>query len=147
MDKSSIAKLRNYFSDRIEEIKEGSYIPTYEKIKELPEFSEVKRETLRIARQKWYSQHFGMSYLKYSKRLETIKERGISEKEYDKKYIKGKRNNGFCILIIGVIGIVFALYFGEYTSWYGGKWGMIMAPGIILLVIGLALVIRYYTKT
>ncbi|GAG21675.1 unnamed protein product, partial [marine sediment metagenome] len=38
MFKSSIVKLRNYFSDRIEEIKEGSYVPTYEQIKELPEF-------------------------------------------------------------------------------------------------------------
>jgi len=43
MDKSSIVKLRNYFSDRIEEIKDGSYVPTYEQIKELPEFSGINR--------------------------------------------------------------------------------------------------------
>ena len=170
MNKSSIVKLRNYFSDRIKEIKDGSYVPTYEQIKELPEFSGIKRETFRIARKRWYSQHFRMTSIKFSERLENIKAgyisenkfaarleniKGgyISEEEYDKEPIRGNRKSGFCISIIGAFFIMYGLLMGGVTGWnpsyVGGYFAYVYilgVPGIILLVIGLILVILYYSK-
>ena len=71
--KSLIEKIRNYFSDRIEEIEEGSYVPTYEQVKEMPEFSEVNRETFRNARRKWYLYNYGISFFKFNAQFEKIK--------------------------------------------------------------------------
>lgn len=75
-ESEKIGKIRigNYFSDNMEEIKEGSFIPTYEKIKELPEFSGVNRETFRIARRQWYKQHFHMPFVKFTARLEKVQQ-------------------------------------------------------------------------
>ena len=39
------------------------------------------------------------------------------DKEIDIKRIKGKRNNGFCFIIPGVIIIAFALYLGMSFGW------------------------------
>ena len=170
MDKSFIVKLRNYFSDRIEEIKEGSYVPTYEQIKELPEFKGVSQEVFRIARRRWYEQHFRMSSVKFTKRLElikagytsenkfaerleNIKAEYISEKEFDKEHKKGKRNNGFCILIIGAFFIMYALVMGAGTGWnpsyLGGYFYYVYisgVPGIILLSIGIYLILHNRSK-
>lgn len=71
--KSSIEKIRDYFSDRIEEIEEGSYVPTYEQVKEKPEFSEINRETFRNARRKWYLYNFGIPFFKFNAQFEKIK--------------------------------------------------------------------------
>jgi len=159
MDKSSIAKLRNYFSDRIEEIKDGSYVPTYEQIKDLPEFSGITRSTFRIARRWWYKQHFRMPFVKFTTRLEKIKARDISEskydqeqrnkfyarlenikgeyiseKEYDKEQIKGSRKIGFCISFIGALFIVYALVMGAGTGWnpnyMGGYFYYVFLSGV-----------------
>ena len=70
---SSIEEIRNYFSNRIEEIKEGSYVPTYEQIKKLPEFSEVNRETFRNARRKWYLYNFSAPFFKFNAQIEKSK--------------------------------------------------------------------------
>ena len=105
-------EIMNYFSGRIEEIKEGSYVPTCESVKNLPDFSEISMKTFRIAREQWYSQHINTSFLKYSKRLEIIKARGISPKEYDISQIKWS----IVLLVVGLplisiagIGIILIL--------------------------------------
>ena len=173
MDKSSIVKLRNYFSDRIEEIKDGSYVPTYEQIKELTEFSGISRETFRIARKEQYLQHFRMSHVRFSERLENIKAGFISEKKfsaqlenvkggyiseeeyYEEQRIKGKHGTGFCCLCPGVLFIIWGLlswlsleymYFG-----YTPERMMViiiygMVPGIILLSIGIFLILKNRSK-
>ena len=173
MDKSSIVKLRNYFSDRIEEIKEGSYVPTYEQIKELPKFRGINRETFRIARKRWYKQHFQMTPVKFSSRvelikagytsenkfaarLENIKGEYISEMKYHKEQrIKRKRDSGFCCLCPGVLFIVWGLLSWlslEYTEFgYTPERMMIiiiygMVPGIILLSIGIFLILHNRSK-
>ena len=147
MDKSLSEKLRNYFSDRIEEIKDGSYVPTYEQIKELPEFSGINRNTFRIARKKWYRTNFRMSFLKHSK----LKASSLPEKEYNKKYLKGKLKNGLIVLIIGAIGFVFGFSYGTWVEWSSYDVGVIFSFigvlwGIILMVIGLILVLKNSIK-
>jgi len=69
----SIEEIRNYFSDRIEEIEEGIYVPTYDQIKNLPEFSEINRDTFRNARRKWYLYNFGIPFFKFNAQFEKIK--------------------------------------------------------------------------
>jgi len=170
MGKSEIVKLRNYFSDRIEKIKDGSYAPTYEQIKGLPEFSDINKSNFRIARKKWYKQHFRMSPGKFSARvrlikagytsenkfaarLENIKGEYIFKKGYEKEQIKKKRNIGFCILVVGVLFIVSALFQGAGMGWnpsyVGGYFRYVtifMGIGIIILVIGFSLVLYYRSK-
>ena len=155
MDKFSfLVKLRNYFSNRIEEIQDGSYVPTYEHIKELPEYSGIKRDTFKIARKRWYSQHFGMNFRmfnEYTKRLGTVKARNISNNEYDKKH---KKKIGFCISFIGALFIIYALVMGATMGWnpnYAGGWfGLSIivcgVPGIILLSIGIFLILHNRSK-
>lgn len=70
---SSTEKIRNYFSDRIEEIEEGNYVPIYKQIKKLPEFSEINRVSFRTARRKWYLYNFGMPYFKFNTQIEKSK--------------------------------------------------------------------------
>ena len=69
----SIEEIRNYFSDRIKEIEEGSYVPTYEQVKILPEFNEINRENFRNARRKWYLYNFGIPFVKFNGQLEKVK--------------------------------------------------------------------------
>ncbi len=71
--KSPVENIRNYFSDRIKEIEDGVYVPTYEQVKGLPEFNEVNRENFRNARRKWYLYNFGMSFVKFNAQLEKVK--------------------------------------------------------------------------
>ena len=148
MDKSLIVKLKNYFSDRIEEIKDGNYIPTYEQIKELPEFNGISWETFRIARKHWYSQHFGMSFRTHSKRLGTIKVKYISNNGYDKKLLRKKRNTGFCFIIPGALFLLGAFSAGAMGWSYqcGIFWLLPMIPATFLLVIGIILIVNYSIK-
>jgi len=153
MDKSLGEKIRNYFSDRIEEIQDGSYVPTWKQIKELPEFSGISREIFKIARKRWYSQNFGMSFRTFnedSKRYGTIKAKNISNNEYDKR---NKKKIGFCILTIGVLSILLSLFVGNTLHWdpsYVGGYFLytivFMGIGIILLVIGLGMVLYNRSK-
>jgi len=71
--KSSVENIRNYFSDRIEEIEEGVYVPIYEQVKILPEFNEITRENFRNARRQWYFYNFGMSFYKFNTQSEKVK--------------------------------------------------------------------------
>ncbi len=71
--KSSVENIRNYFSDRIEEIEEGVYVPIYEQVKALPEFNEITREIFRNARRKWYFYNFGLSFYKFNAQSEKVK--------------------------------------------------------------------------
>jgi len=119
LDKASREKIRNYFSDRIEEIKEGTFIPSYDQIKDLPEFSGIKRDAFRIARKKWYKQNLHASFYEFSSRF---------DKEYEKKYLKEKRKNGLCYLIPGVIIIVFVTF-----SLLGVLGTVFLVTGIILI--------------
>ena len=65
--------LGGIFSDRIEEIEEGVYVPVYEQVKTLPEFNEITRENFRNARRKWYFYNFGMSFYKFNTQSEKVK--------------------------------------------------------------------------
>ena len=71
--KSPVENIRTYFSDRIKEIEEGIYVPTYEQVKILPEFNEINRENFRNARRKWYLYNFGMPFVKFNAQLEKVK--------------------------------------------------------------------------
>ena len=167
MNKSLIVKLRNYFSDRIEEIKDGSYVPTYGQIKELPEFSGIKREAFRIARKEWYSQHFRMSSARFSKRVENIKAgytsdnkfaarlentkvEYISEKEYVKKKIKEQGNYGYICIFCGVaIFVLLVTYLGRIPPFGGAYsifWVTIVPTCIVLVGIGICLILYYWIK-
>ena len=160
MDEVLSEKIRTYFTDRIEEIKEGTYIPQYERFVNLPEFSGINRRTFKIARNKWYLQHFHITFDTFTTRLEKNKGGYISEKEYilnlkrerklmdreiDIKRIKGKRNKGLgCCLIPGVLLTVIGFFAGVGSHWYGTVWP-VLGFGIVVLVIGLALVL-YHSK-
>ena len=71
--KSSVETIRSYFSNRVKEIEEGVYAPTYEQVKALPEFNEINRENFRNARRKWYLYNFGMSFVKFNAQFEKVK--------------------------------------------------------------------------
>ncbi len=71
--KPLVENIRTYFSDRIKEIEEGSYAPTYEQVKSLSEFNEINRENFRNARRKWYLYNFGMPFVKFNAQLEKVK--------------------------------------------------------------------------
>jgi len=143
MDKSLGEKIKNYFSDRIEEIQDGTFIPHYERFVNLPEFSGINRRTFKIARNEWYLQHFSMPFVKFTARSEKIKKIMDKEIEY-KKQLKGKRNNGLCFLIPGAIIFIWALYFGISANWPGSMaaiaWVYGIPFGIILMVIGIILI-------
>ena len=77
------------------------------------------------------------------------------DKEIDIKRIKGKRNNGFCFIILGVIIIAFALYLGMSFGWDLSRpkysvldlipniiWLFGIPGSIILMVIGLYIVVK-----
>ncbi len=70
MDKDSSEKISHYLTDRIEEIKDGTYIPQYERFVSLPEFSGINRRTFRIARNMWYLQNLNMPFDRFTTRLE-----------------------------------------------------------------------------
>lgn len=70
MDKDSSEKISHYLTDRIEEIKDGTYIPHYERFVSLPEFSGINRRTFRIARNMWYLQNLNMPFDRFTTRLE-----------------------------------------------------------------------------
>lgn len=72
-DNPLIEEIRNYFSDRIDEIEEGIYVPIFEQVKALPEFNEITRENFRIARRQWYFYYFGMSFYKFNLQPEKVK--------------------------------------------------------------------------
>jgi hypothetical protein len=63
--KFQIEKIRNYFSNRIEGIKEGKFVPYYDKVKNLPEFSGINQDAFIIARNGWFKQTFHMSHHKW----------------------------------------------------------------------------------
>jgi len=81
LDETLSEKISNYFSDRIEEIKEGMFVPSYDQVKDLPEFSGINRDEFIISRNgwfkqtfnmspnKWYKQNFHMNFNEYSSRL------------------------------------------------------------------------------
>ena len=56
MDKALRKKIRNYLTDRIEEIKEGTFVPSYVQVKDLPQFSGINRDEFIIARNEWFKQ-------------------------------------------------------------------------------------------
>ncbi|MHA1987617.1 MAG: hypothetical protein ACW98D_13340 [Promethearchaeota archaeon] len=140
MVKTSITKLRNYFSDRFEEIKDGTYLPSYKQIKELTEFSDINRSTFRVARRGWYRQNFHMSFYTFSSRLKNIRESDLIEKEYSKR-------GGVVLIILGVIVIVLVIWIGLVLEPISGQgWDVIgwvfgIPFGIILMVIGITLVL------
>ena len=140
MDNSLGEKIKSYFSDRMEEIKDGTYIPYYERIKNMPEFKGINYDTFIIARDEWYLHHFHTPFDK------------ISSRDIDTKKHNYRLGNGICFSIIGVILIYYALSVGMVTGWnpsYGGGYFiyvyMLGVPGMILLVIGIVSIIRYYT--
>ncbi|MHA2036237.1 MAG: hypothetical protein ACW98X_07375 [Promethearchaeota archaeon] len=106
---SSIMRISSYFSERMGEIQEGTYIPSYTQIKELPEFSGISRRVFRIARDKWFKQNFQKSFFMATSRLEAIKTTNLSENEYDNIQIKRKRNKGKGLIVVGALLLIFAL--------------------------------------
>jgi hypothetical protein len=50
LDEALSEKISNYFSEKIEEIKEGTLVPSYDQVKDLPEFSGINRDEFIIAR-------------------------------------------------------------------------------------------------
>jgi len=148
-------KIRNYFSDRIEEIKKRTFIPSYDKIKDLPEFSGITRDAFIIVRNGWYKQNFHMNFYEFKSYLAS----GLSEEEYvlklrrkrmdkeiDIKRIKGKSNIGLCCLIPGVLCIFNILLFIPNYSFGAIAWVAGIPFGIILMVIGLVLILYYRSK-
>jgi len=105
-EKSSIMRIGNYFSGRMAEIQEGTYVPSYKQIKELPEFSGINQATFRIARKKWYRKNFQKSSFEFSSRLKSIKAKNLSENEYDKEVKVKNLWVGITLIVIGILIIV-----------------------------------------
>ena len=143
LDESIIMKIRNYFSERIEEIKQGTYVPTYEQIKGLPEFSGINRETFRVARSGWFRENFHMNVYKFSSRVKS----GLSPKDYDRKVRMKKVIIGVIILILGLLSIILAIFIQVITSGYGDMWVIPFVIAIILIGIGLLLILFNSFKT
>ncbi len=71
---SLIKKIFNYLSQKIDEIREGTYIPMYQDFINIPKFKNLNEKTFRHARYQWYKKHFNKSFNKYSLQFEyTIK--------------------------------------------------------------------------
>ncbi|NHJ20215.1 MAG: hypothetical protein EAX91_04665 [Candidatus Lokiarchaeota archaeon] len=160
MDWIKLAKIKNYLSNRIDEIKEGSYVPSYKQIKALPEFKGVSEETFNVARKEWYLRHFGMRAKKFTAHLKLIKEGNlselvrnnymtqleetkpqyISEKEYTEYAIKKLKKdvyNGLCFLIPGVLLLANALVVMIVLHWDWNYIGGYVQLASIIMCIGL----------
>jgi len=127
LDDSIIIKIKNHFSDRIEEIKDGTYIPYYHRFKDLPEFRGIERKTFEIARREWYKENLPASYVKP---LVIVKKR-----------LKRSFTNGFCFLFIGVILLVLGLVYGGVSNWSGGYESILLWIGIFLMVVGIIILL------
>jgi hypothetical protein len=92
-------EIMTYFSNRLEEIKAGSYVPTYDTFKVLPEFNEISAKSFKTAREQFYSQYFHTTFLNYSKRLEIIRPKGISQEQY----IRSQKKKGIILLVVGFV--------------------------------------------
>lgn len=124
MDDSTIIKIKNHLSDRLEEIKNGTYIPYYDRFKELPEFRGIDQKTFEIARREWYKQNLPKD--KFKAPFIVVKKR-----------IKRSFIKGYCWLVIGVIVTVIGFWTGAESSWSGGAETFLIMVGIILLVVGI----------
>lgn len=127
MDDSIIIKIKNHLSDRIEEIRDGTYIPYYERFKDLPEFRGIEQETFEIARREWYKENLPASYVK--------------PLVFVKKRLKRSLTNGFCFLFIGVILLVLGLVYGGGSNWSGGSETILIWIGIIIMVFGIIILL------
>lgn len=116
-------KIMNYFSEKIEEIKQGTYVPTYEQVKMLPEFSGITRNTFRIARKRWYHQNFHMNFNQFSSRL--ARGQKIIESEEPREIKPTNLWVGFTLIAIGIViiggGIVG--YYMEKANCYNPAMG------------------------
>ncbi|MHA1461208.1 MAG: hypothetical protein ACTSO8_06975 [Promethearchaeota archaeon] len=143
MEKPSSKKIRSYLTDRIEEIKAGTFVLSYDQIRDLPEFSGIKERAFNIARNKWYEDNFHMSFRAFSPLKAREKE---SNSGVEKAILKGKRKWGIASMIIGMISIVYGTFFiPRYSFLIIGSF-FFTALGIILTVIGLILIIYYSSK-
>ena len=97
MDEALSEKIRNYFSNRIEEIKEGTLVPSYDQVKDLPEFSGINRDEFIFARNGWFKQTFHMSPNKWYKRNFHISFNEFSSRLDDNISEKGKLH---CVTVI-----------------------------------------------
>jgi hypothetical protein len=137
--KSSIMRISSYFSERIEEIQKGAYVPSYRQVKELPEFSGINQRDFRIARKKWYRQNFQTTFFMASSRLENIKAMNLSEQEYDKMQIKRKRNKGKGLIVCGASLLIFTiiLLFAVPPFLFSSGGGLGYVGIILFIIIGL----------
>lgn len=87
MDKVLIEKINNFFTVNIEKIKEGTYFPTYDKIKHLPEFNGISTAQFIVARDEWYKQTFHTNSNADSSRLAKTER----QREYGKENNMGKK--------------------------------------------------------
>jgi hypothetical protein len=101
LDKALSEKIRNYFTDRIEEIKEGTFVPSWDQFKDLPEFVGTYRSDFINARDEWFKQTFNISLSKFSVEGK--------EKNYQKDSLSEEGSTILIplILIIGlIVGII-----------------------------------------
>ena len=146
MDKVLIEKINNYFTDRIEEIKEGTYIPSYDKIKDLPEFSGISQAEFIVSRNEWYKQTFHTNSNEYSSRLAKIE--GHSE--------EGSTIVITLIVIIGlivaitifVVGLSMIITYSYYSPQYQMRRGLLLLliSGITIFVVIIGLIQRGSVK-
>ena len=169
MDRIKLARVKNYFSDRIEEIKKGTYVPTYKQIKTLPEFEWVSEETFKVARKEWFLQHFGMRAKKFAAHLKAIKESNLSEldrnnyiaqleetkpqyisetesKAYAIKKLKRSANNGLYFLVPGVILLVISFFTENFFPAISGADILILIVSIMLMIVGILNMIYEWIK-
>jgi hypothetical protein len=133
LDESSIITITNYLSGRKIEIQEGTYNPSFDQIKELPELKGVKQKTFNIARNKWYKQNLNLSY-----------------GQADTNKLRGKRNLGVMSAILGVIIFIAGLIYGIFSGWTGSlgapAWVFGIPFGIFLLVSGIIAILYYGSR-
>jgi len=162
LDEALSEKIRNYFTDKIEEIKEGTFVPSYDQVKDLAEFSGINRDpfifardewfkqTFHMSSNKWYKQTFHMSLSEYSSRLAS----DLSEEDYVLKLRKEKKKNKKpgLIAFVCVVGILItwggtALTLGSFMS--SGFVGpsasntSLFILGSVMLVIGISIIVAY----
>lgn len=138
----NVAQIKNYFSDRIEEIKKGTFVPSWDQIKDLPEFKGTYRSDLINAQDSWYKETFVMSFKDFYMYLAS----GLSEEDYALKLIiKKLRLSGGVFFFIGVLSTLGAILVGNIINWsssyFPGYFVMVacMSIGIILIIGGVIL--------
>jgi len=150
LDEALSEKIRNYLTDRIEEIKEGTFVPSWDQFKDLPEFvgtyrsdfinarDEWFKQTFNMSSNKWYKQNFHMSLSKFSSRLVS----NFSVEKNKKPGLIALMCVGILITYGGTMWTLGSIMSGGFVGPSASNTGLFIL-GSVMSVIGISIIVAY----